>query len=260
MVRFLAHDCTDDLAGNFNKRSIGNPPNMDYRVSYEHSLAARPKTSSQRFRRNGRRRSRNIPRACFPNLFRTLSGNALCALERIRKLAALVIVQSHLLCRHPNSAIVPPCSRIKSCPLVNLRVRTGRQRKFLSKSSLLPMDSASARQLALTHHLALAACAVTGATNISSTSSHARCTLPISCSKWIRSASARCVHESRGSNFNSVEKRRAGRRLKIASRDASSLEEILALHDEQLGNVPRTVSLRLRNACGRLSWDRNRRP
>src|ERR1700692_2322442 len=36
--------------------------------------------------------------------------------------------------------------------------RTGRQRKFLSKSSLLPMDSASARQLALTHQLALAAC------------------------------------------------------------------------------------------------------
>jgi len=42
-------------------------------------------------------------------------------------------------------------------PINQSKGRTGRQRKFLSKSSL-PMDSASARQLALTHHLALAAC------------------------------------------------------------------------------------------------------
>ena len=123
-------------------------------------------------------------------------------------------------------------------PINQSKGRTGRQRKFLSKSSL-PMDSASARQLALTHHLALAACRGNGGNK------HL-------INELIRAVYLTYFLQQMGFGalpFDAYVKAEAAISTalknaerdgdwKIASRDASSLEEILALHDEQLANAP----------------------
>ena len=120
MVRFLAHDCTDDLAGNFNSVLLEIRPAWIIASATSTVWQARPKPSSQRFRRNWSKAFPRIFRVpCFPNLFRTLSGNAPCALERYANCGSCNC-SSHLLCRHPNAAIVP-CSRVRSCPSINPR-------------------------------------------------------------------------------------------------------------------------------------------
>jgi hypothetical protein len=124
-------------------------------------------------------------------------------------------------------------------PVSQSKGRTGRQRKFLSKSSLLPMDSASARQLGLTHHLALAACRDNGGNKhlINELTRAVYLTyflqqmgfgaLPFDAYRKAETAiSTALKNAERGGDW------------RIASRDASSLEEILALHDEQLANAP----------------------
>ena len=124
-------------------------------------------------------------------------------------------------------------------PINQSKGRTGRQRKFLSKSSLLPMDSASARQLALTHHLALAACRGDGGNKLLINELTRAVYLTYFLQKMGFGALPFDAYmKAEAAISTALKNAERDGDWKIASRDASSLEEILALHDEQLGNVP----------------------
>jgi hypothetical protein len=89
MVRFLGHDCTDDLIRSFNS-IIGNPPSMDCRVSYEHSPASAPedfivKVPSQLVEGV----PTNIPRARRPEFISDLIRKRSVHIGKIRKLRLL---------------------------------------------------------------------------------------------------------------------------------------------------------------------------
>src|SRR6202795_4414764 len=101
------------------------------------------------------------------------------------------------------------------------------------------MDSASARQRALTHPLALAACRGNGGNKhlINELTRAVYLTyfpqqmgfgaLPLDA--YVKAEAAISIALKTAERDGD---------WRIASRDASSLEKILALHDEQLGNVP----------------------
>jgi hypothetical protein len=124
-------------------------------------------------------------------------------------------------------------------PINQSKGRTGRQRKFLSKSSMLPMVSASERQLALTHHLGLAACRGNGGDK------HLinELTRAVYLTYFLQQMGFGALPfdaymKAEAAISTALKNAERDGDWRIALRDASSLEEILAVHDEQLANAP----------------------
>src|SRR5260370_42559249 len=125
-------------------------------------------------------------------------------------------------------------------PINQSKGRTGRQRKFLSKSSLLPMDSASARQLALTHHLARAACRGNGGNKHLINELIRAVDLAYFLQQMGFGALPLAAYmKAEAAISTALKKARREGDWGPASRDASSQEKILALHERHLGNAPR---------------------
>lgn len=117
--------------------------------------------------------------------------------------------------------------------------RAGRPHKPLNKALLLPMDRASARELSLIHHLALAACRRDGG-NKHLINELARA---VYMTYYLQIAGfgglpLRIYLDAEAALENVLAGAAKADDWKLADDEASLIEVILALHDEQLANAP----------------------
>jgi hypothetical protein len=118
-------------------------------------------------------------------------------------------------------------------------IRAGAKRKPLSKSALLPMPTQSARELSLAHHLALAACRGDhgDAHQINELVRSVYMAYYLQ-RMGFGEVPLDCYEHAEAAFENALAVAAKCARWKISEQDASVIERLLALHDQQLSEAP----------------------
>jgi hypothetical protein len=118
-------------------------------------------------------------------------------------------------------------------------IRPGANRKPLSKSSLLPMSAQSARDMSLAHHLALAACRGDAANRHQINELVRSVYMAYYLQRMgFGEVAFECYERAEAAFESALAVAAKCGKWKISEQDAPVIERLLALHDQQLGEVP----------------------
>lgn len=118
-------------------------------------------------------------------------------------------------------------------------IRTGANRKPLSKTLLLPMAGHSAREMSLAHHLALAACRGEGGNRYLIN----ELTRSVYMAHFLQrlgfgDVPFQCYENAEAAIENALAIAEKSGKWTISEQDAPAIERLLTLHDRQLSEAP----------------------
>lgn len=118
-------------------------------------------------------------------------------------------------------------------------IRLVPNRKPLSKSSLLPMPAQSARELSLAHHLALVACRGESANRHQINELVRSVYMAYYLQRMgFGDIPFECYEQAEATFENALAEAETCGKWTIGEQDAPAIERLLALHDQQLSQVP----------------------